>query len=118
MYKRQLEDYMLDELVIEADVKDCTPPAFMLAAATSMDQLTSELDIPDLSGQMSQLEDATAQLQSLSLIHIFLCLFFFYILLINATRTHFEIQRGFSLLPGRSLLTNLKSCLLYTSRCV
>ena len=36
----------------------------MLAAATSMDQLTSELDIPDLSGQMSQLEDATAQLQS------------------------------------------------------
>ena len=33
----------------------------------------------------------------------FLCLFFFYILLINATRTHFEIQRGFSLLPGRSL---------------
>ena len=58
-----LEDYMLDELVIEADVKDCTPPAFMLAAATSMDQLTSELDIPDLR-QMSQLEDATAQLQS------------------------------------------------------
>ena len=41
----------------------------------------------------------------------FLCLFFFYILLINATRTHFEIQRGFSLLPGRSLLTNLKSVL-------
>ena len=36
----------------------------MLAAATSMDQLTSELDVPDLSGQMSQLEDATAQLQS------------------------------------------------------
>ena len=35
----------------------------------------------------------------------FLCLFFFYMLLINATRTHFEIQRGFSLLPGRSLLT-------------
>lgn len=29
-----------------------------------MDQLTSELDVPDLSGQMSQLEDATAQLQS------------------------------------------------------
>ena len=40
-----------------------------------------------------------------------MCLFFFYILLINATRTHFEIQRGFSLLPGRSLLTNLKSVL-------
>ena len=41
----------------------------------------------------------------------FLCLFFFYILLINATRTHFEIQKGFSFLPGRSLMTNLKNVL-------
>ena len=30
----------------------------------------------------------------------FLCLFFFYVLVINSTRTHFEIQKGFSLLPG------------------
>ena len=41
----------------------------------------------------------------------FLCLFFFYVLLINSTRTHFEIQKGFSLLPGKSLLTNLKNVL-------
>ena len=34
----------------------------------------------------------------------FLCLFFFYILVINSTRTHFEIQKGFSLLPGKSLV--------------
>lgn len=39
----------------------------------------------------------------------FLCLFFFYILIINSTRTHFEIQRGFSFLPGRSFLSNLKN---------
>lgn len=41
----------------------------------------------------------------------FLCLFFFYILVINATRNHFEIQRGFSFLPGKSFLVNLKSVL-------
>ena len=41
----------------------------------------------------------------------FLCLFFFYVLVINSTRTHFEIQKGFSLLPGKSLMTNLKNVL-------
>ena len=41
----------------------------------------------------------------------FLCLFFFYILVINSTRTHFEIQKGFSLLPGKSLVTNFKNVL-------
>ena len=37
----------------------------------------------------------------------FLCLFFFYVLVINSTRTHFEIQKGFSLLPGGAFVTNL-----------
>ncbi|MDD7388694.1 MAG: carbohydrate ABC transporter permease [Lachnospiraceae bacterium] len=41
----------------------------------------------------------------------FLCLFFFYILIINSTRNHFEIQRGFSFLPGKAFLTNLKNVL-------
>jgi multiple sugar transport system permease protein len=41
----------------------------------------------------------------------FLCLFFFYILIINATRAHSEIQTGFSFLPGRSLQNNWKSML-------
>ena len=41
----------------------------------------------------------------------FLCLFFFYVLVINSTRTHFEIQKGFSLLPGKSLITNFKNVL-------
>lgn len=39
----------------------------------------------------------------------FLCLFFFYILIINATHSHAELQRGFSWLPGSSFLDNLKS---------
>ena len=32
-------------------------------------------------------------------------------LLINSTHSHFEIQRGFSFLPGKSFMTNLKNVL-------
>ena len=39
----------------------------------------------------------------------FLCLFFFYILIDNATHNNFDIQKGFQLLPGGSFLTNLKN---------
>ena len=38
----------------------------------------------------------------------FLCLFFFYILIINSTRSHSMIQKGFSFLPGRSFLVNFQ----------
>lgn len=41
----------------------------------------------------------------------FLCLFFFYMLLINASRNTFQIQQGFSFLPGKSFLTNLQNLL-------
>ncbi len=41
----------------------------------------------------------------------FLCLFFFIILIVNTTRSHFEIQRGFSLIPGLSIVDNLKAVL-------
>ena len=41
----------------------------------------------------------------------FLCLFFFYILIINATRNHAQIQRGFSLIPGSSFMTNMRNVL-------
>ena len=41
----------------------------------------------------------------------FLCLFFFYILIINSTRNHFQIQKGFSFVPGTSFGTNLKNVL-------
>lgn len=39
----------------------------------------------------------------------FLCLFFFYILIVNATRSHAELQKGFSAVPGTHLLDNLKN---------
>ena len=39
----------------------------------------------------------------------FLCLFFFYILIVNATRSHSELQKGFSALPGTHFLDNLKN---------
>lgn len=38
-----------------------------------------------------------------------LSLFSFYILIINSTRSHPDIQKGFSLLPGKSLIINLKN---------
>lgn len=41
----------------------------------------------------------------------FMCLFFFYILIINATRSHAQLQRGFSALPGSSFFKNLDSVL-------
>ena len=41
----------------------------------------------------------------------FLCLFFFYILIVNATRTHIELQKGFSFLPGTNFLVNFKNVL-------
>lgn len=37
----------------------------------------------------------------------FMCLFFFYILIINATHSHAELQKGFSALQGSSLFSNL-----------
>lgn len=39
----------------------------------------------------------------------FMCLFFFYVLIINATRSHAEPQKGFSALPGKYFFTNLKN---------
>ena len=38
-----------------------------------------------------------------------LCLFFFYILIINCTRSHQQIQAGFSFLPGSSFSKNLNA---------
>ena len=39
----------------------------------------------------------------------FMCLFFFYVLIINATRSHAELQKGFPALPGKYFFTNLKN---------
>ena len=39
----------------------------------------------------------------------FMCLFFFYVLIINATRSHGDLQKGFSALQGKYFLENLKN---------
>ena len=39
----------------------------------------------------------------------FMCLFFFYVLIINATRSHGDLQKGFSARPGKYFLENLKN---------
>ncbi len=41
----------------------------------------------------------------------FMCLFWFYLLFVNSTRSHASISLGFSALPGGKLLTNLKNAL-------
>jgi multiple sugar transport system permease protein len=41
----------------------------------------------------------------------FLCLFWFYVLFVNSTRSHTAISLGFSALPGNQLLTNLTNSL-------
>ena len=40
----------------------------------------------------------------------FLCLFFFYVLVINSTRTHFEIQKGFSFPSWRAASPGSRWC--------
>lgn len=40
-----------------------------------------------------------------------MCLFSFYVLIINSTRSHPDIQKGFSFFPGGSFLYNLQSLL-------
>lgn len=39
----------------------------------------------------------------------FMCLFFFYILFVNSTRSHADLQKGFSALPSSYFFTNLKN---------
>ena len=39
----------------------------------------------------------------------FMCLFIFYKLIINATRSHADLQKGFAALPGKFFIENLKS---------
>ncbi len=61
---KQLEDYFLDEIVVEADVKNFTMPSILLASATSLEELKQDVDLPSLDSSLNALEGATAQLQS------------------------------------------------------
>ncbi|KEZ91522.1 carbohydrate ABC transporter permease [Lacrimispora celerecrescens] len=60
-------------------------------------------------GKMMNIKKAVAYV-FLSLL-AFLCLFFFYCLIINATRSHPEISKGFSFIPGKSFGSNLYNVL-------
>lgn len=40
-----------------------------------------------------------------------LCLFPFFVLIINASRSHPDIQKGFSFLPGKAMINNIKNVL-------
>lgn len=48
---------------------------------------------------------------TLLILLVFLCLFPFYVLIINTTRSNYEIGKGFSLFPGSHFLVNLKNLL-------
>ena len=39
----------------------------------------------------------------------FLCLFFFYLMFINSTRSHAQLQGGFTLIPANNFFTNFKN---------
>ena len=41
------------------------------------------------------------------IIRSFMCLFFFYVLIVNASHSHAELQKGFSALPGKYFWKNL-----------
>ena len=41
-----------------------------------------------------------------------LCLFFFYLMIINSSRSNAELAKGFSLLPSGNFMTNLKNSVL------
>lgn len=45
-----------------------------------------------------------------------LCLFWFYVLFVNATRTHSEIQLGFHALPGTNFLKNFDNTIIHGSQ--
>lgn len=45
---------------------------------------------------------------------VFLCLFWFYVLFINATRSHGEMTKGFTPVPSKYLVTNWKNLLAGT----
>ena len=45
-----------------------------------------------------------------------LCLFWFYVLFVNATRTHSEIQLGFHAMPGTNFLKNFDNTIIHGSQ--
>ena len=63
------------------------------------------------SGASGSLKARRALAYIVLIILTILCLFSFYILIINSTRLHSEISKGFSVLPGQYFVRNLKNLL-------
>lgn len=57
----QMQGYFLDEVTIEADAENFAMPTVFMAAATELEQLEKEIELPDMGG-LSQVKSATAQL--------------------------------------------------------
>lgn len=60
----QINEYLKDEVIVEADTDCFQMPSFMIASATSMEQLKKKNDIPDLSKSFDKLNDATDELKN------------------------------------------------------
>ena len=60
----QINEYLRDEVIVEADTDCFQMPSFMIASATSMEQLKKKNDIPDLSKSFDKLNDATDELKN------------------------------------------------------
>lgn len=60
----QINDYLLDELIIETDMENGQAPTFLFAAAPSLEGLSDAFDEPELADQMEQLKEATEELQN------------------------------------------------------
>ena len=59
----KLNDMLLDEVTIEADVKQFAMPSILLAAATSVDELSDLPDVSGVSGKVEELADGTKTLK-------------------------------------------------------
>lgn len=59
----KLDDLMLDTLILEADVTDCTVPTFLFAAAPSLSDLDLDEVSDELGDTMDELTDAIDQLK-------------------------------------------------------
>lgn len=59
----KLNDMLLDEVTIEADVKQFAMPTILLAAATSVDELSDLPDVSGVSDKLDELSDGTKTLK-------------------------------------------------------
>ena len=86
-----------------------------------MQNTIDKLDNKNLQTRNKENDAARAKLVTQRvLVYIFLilltiiCLFFFYLLFVNATRSHFELQAGFTLIPSTHFFENFEKLWNYS----